>query len=162
MTDNLQHINVDDEAYEGAPKALRDYVKKLQAQNQTLNTDLGQVRGQLASKAVGDVLAGQGFKNPKVVEKALLGDGIDPLDKSAVDAWLAQNSDDYAKGPAAPTNTPVTNERADAQAQIDQAVQAAQGGAVPGAWERAQSEISALGANPLPEAIEAIFTKHGV
>ena len=98
MTDNIQHIDVDSDDYLDAPKALRDYVKKLQRQHQDVTKDLADVRGKLASQALGDVLSGQGFKNPKRVEKDLLAEGVDPLDKSAVEGWLAEFGDDYAKG----------------------------------------------------------------
>jgi hypothetical protein len=102
MTD-IQHINVDDEQYEDAPQGLRDYVKKLQKQNETLRTERDGFRNQISESALGDVLAG--FKNPGRVKTDLLSDGVDPLDNEAVTKWLETNGDDYARGeqtPAAP------------------------------------------------------------
>lgn len=101
MSDELKHIDVESEEFEDAPKALRDYVKKLQAQDRKRSDELNQVRGQLASRAVADVLADKGFKNPERVKRDILADGIDPTDKAAVDGWLSENSDDYARAEAA-------------------------------------------------------------
>lgn len=105
MTD-IQHINVDDEQYEDAPQGLRDYVKKLQKQNETLRTERDGFRNQISESALGDVLAG--FKNPGRVKTDLLSDGVDPLDNEAVSKWLESNGGDYARGeqaPAAPSDT---------------------------------------------------------
>lgn len=102
MTD-IQHINVDDEQYEDAPRGLRDYVKQLQKANETLRAERDGFRNQISESALGDVLAG--FKNPGRVKTDLLSDGVDPLDNEAVSKWLETNGDDYARGeqpPAAP------------------------------------------------------------
>ena len=110
MSDNIQHLDLDDDDYLDAPKALRDYVKKLQKSNQSLTTDLASTKGQLASQALNEVLSGQGFKNPKRVERDLIADGVDPLDKSAVDRWLSESGDDYAKGSTPQSETPAIPE----------------------------------------------------
>lgn len=122
MTDAIKHIDLDHEDFEDAPKALRDYAVKLKQALVAKDAEVSTLRGQVASRAVADVLGDKGFKNPKAVEKALLGDGIDPLDNSAVESWLTENGDDYAK--AANTETP--NEPP-AQSAVAPEVQAAYG-----------------------------------
>lgn len=93
---DIQHIDVDSEDYESAPKALRDHVKRLQKAHTDLQQTTSDLRGQLNSRALGDALAGKSFKNPKRVERDLLSDKVDPLDVNAVEAWLNENAADYA------------------------------------------------------------------
>jgi hypothetical protein len=97
MSDDIKYIDVDDEQFEDAPKALRDAYKALARQHKDAASELGQARKTIASHALGDVLGNAGFKNPKRVEQDILRDGIDATDKTAVEAWLAENADDYAK-----------------------------------------------------------------
>ena len=104
MSDAIQHLDLDSDEYYDAPKALRQYAEKLKKALDSTTKELTTVRGQVAAQAIGEVLSGQGFKNPKRVEKDLLADGVDPLDKSAVEGWLAEFGDDYAKGAAAPAS----------------------------------------------------------
>jgi len=111
MTD-IQHINVDDEQWDGTPRALREHVDKLQRALNELKTERDQLRGQFTETALGNVLAG--FKNPQRVKAALLGDKIDPLDTEAVNKWLSENGDDYARatGTAEPPATEVQGDPA--------------------------------------------------
>lgn len=119
MSDEIKYIDVDDEQFEDAPRALRDAYKALARQHKEATSELGQARKTIASHALGDVLGNQGFKNPKRVEKDLLGDGIDPLDKSAVESWLGEYGDDYAKAESAGEPN-----AAQQQQQIDPAIAA--------------------------------------
>lgn len=96
MTDNIQHIDPDGDEFIDAPKALREHVKALQASYKSLAQENTTLRGQATSAALGDVLAG--YKNPERVKRDLLSDKIDPLDKTAVETWLSENGDDYARG----------------------------------------------------------------
>lgn len=118
MTDAIKHIDLDDEQYEDAPKALRDYASKLKKALEAEQARTTTLTKQVASHALGDVLGTQGFKNPKRVEKALLADGIDPLDKSAVESWLEDNADDYAKAESTGESTPeAQQQQVDAETQ---------------------------------------------
>lgn len=108
MTDNFAHLNVDDDEFESAPRALRDAYKKLQKAYGSAEQTITELRDTQTSTALSGVLAG--FKNPERVKSAMLSDKIDPLDSEAVQAWLGDNGDDYAKAPDAPaapaTETP--------------------------------------------------------
>lgn len=75
-------------------EVLRGYTKALKEQLDHVTAERDGVRDQLASRTLDDALSG--FKNPRRVERNLRADGINPLDSSAVEAWLADNSDDYA------------------------------------------------------------------
>ena len=99
MTD-IQHIDVDDEQFEDAPRALRDHVRQIQKALDELRAERDGYRNQISESALGDVLAG--FKNPERVKRDLLTDKVDPLDSEAVSKWMEQNAGDYARGEATP------------------------------------------------------------
>lgn len=162
MTDAIRHIDLDHEDFEDAPKALRDYAAKLKKQLEAKDAEVNTLRGQVASRAVADVLGDKGFKNPKRVEKDLLADGVDPLDKSAVDGWLAEYGDDYARSEGAPATTPEQDEEAQKLAAAHE--QLSSGGELRSAadmtkWELAQSEITQ---DMTGAEVAAVFAKHGI
>ena len=95
MTD-IQHIDVDDEQFEDAPRALRDHVKQIQKALDEVRAERDGYRNKVNEAALGDVLAG--FKNPERVKRDLLTDKVDPLDSEAVTKWMEQNAGDYARG----------------------------------------------------------------
>ena len=169
MTDAIKYIDVDDEQFEDAPKALRDAYKALARQHKEATAEVGQLRQTVASHALGDVLGNAGFKNPKRVEQDILRDGIDATDKTAVEAWLAANGDDYAKATGAPAEpNPVTEQPAptpeqQAQAAAFQQMQAAQASLHQPAdlskWELVQSEITP---DMNGEQVLALYAKHGI
>lgn len=113
MTD-IQHIDVDAPEFDGTPKALRDHVAKLQEALKATTQERDTYKTQATTSALGDVLAG--YKNPERVKRDLLSDSIDPLDKTAVEKWLSENGDDYAKGagsaaPAVPSEDAAAHQR---------------------------------------------------
>lgn len=117
MTDEIQHIDINAAEFDGSPKALRDHVAKLQDAHRALLQERDTYKGQATQAALGDVLAG--YKNPERVKRDLLGDSIDPLDKQAVEKWLGENGDDYARG-AGSTAPAVASEDAAAHQQLQQ------------------------------------------
>jgi hypothetical protein len=169
MSDDIKYIDVDDEQFEDAPKALRDAYKALAAKHKEATTEVGQLRQTVASHALGDVLGNAGFKNPKRVEQDILRDGIDATDKAAVEKWLADNGDDYARATEGsadpdPAQEPQqqTPEQA-AQAAAFQQLQGVQGDlrqpADMSKWELAKSEIT----NDMNGAeVAAVYAKHGI
>jgi hypothetical protein len=172
MSDDIKYIDVDDEQFEDAPKALRDAYKALARQHKDVTAEVGQLRQTVASHALGDVLGNAGFKNPKRVEKDILRDGVDATDKAAVEAWLAENGDDYAKatetaGEPAPAaaQTELTPEQKAAQEQLAQQYAAIQGGEQLNApadlskWELAKSEITD---DMTGEEVLKVYAKHGI
>lgn len=112
---DIEHIDVDSEDFESAPKALRDHVKKLQDALKSANTTISDFRSRETERALSDVLTG--FKNPTRVQRDLLADKVDPLDSEAVSKWLEANADDYARGEGA------VAEQAQAQPDADLAAQ---------------------------------------
>lgn len=156
----IQHIDIDSENFEDAPKALRDYAKQLKKALEERETEVGTLRGQLHSRALADVLADKGFKNPKRVERDLLSDKVDPLDTEAVNAWLAENGDDYAKGEATPAAPPVQQDpNAAGHQAIQQVVREGTPVDAQTAFERAQAE---LGPNPTGEEVLRVYAKYGI
>lgn len=170
MTDAIKHIDLDDEQYEDAPRALREYAAKLKAAlaDQTKRAD--GLATQVASFALGDVLGTAGFKNPKRVEQDILADKIDATDKAAVEKWLSENGDDYAKATPAGEPAPVQTEAQTPEQQAAQAALAAQYAALQGGaqlsapadmskWELAQSEITP---DMNGEQVVAVYQKYGI
>lgn len=153
MTD-IQHIDLDAPEYDGTPKALRDAYKALQDRYKTVIEERDTYKGQATAQALGDVLAG--YKNPKRVERDLLSDSIDPLNREAVEKWLAENGDDYAKGEGAPAQA-VTHEDAAAHQRLQQADLTSPADMT--AFEAAKAEITA---DMDGEAIQAVYRKHGL
>lgn len=163
MSDAIKYIDVDDEQFEDAPKALRDAYKALARQHKDATTELGQARTTIASHALGDVLGTAGFKNPKRVEQDILRDGIDATSATAVQAWLTANADDYAKADGAPVESK-PEQTEDQQRQQAAHQQLAAGSelrqpADTSKWDLAQSEIT-------PDmdgaAVREVFKKHGI
>lgn len=166
MSDAIKHIDVDSDEFEDTPRALREYVKRLQSQNKDLAKERDDARTQVASRAVADVLAGKNFKNPERVKTALLGDGIDPLDNSAVETWLTANGDDYAKAAAdEQTAGEGSEEQAPAAVQSNELAEGYQNLQVAGEpagtdkWALVQSKIT-------PDmdgaAVAKLYAEHGI
>lgn len=168
MSDAIKYIDVDDEQFEDAPKALRDAYKALAAKHKEATAEVGQLRQTVASHALGDVLGNAGFRNPKRVEQDILRDGIDATDKAAVEKWLADNGDDYAKANEAPADpTPEQTQQLtpeqQAQAAAFAALQSTQSSlrqpAELSKLEAAQAEITP---DMTKEQVRAVLIKHGV
>lgn len=101
----FEYIDVDNDEFVEAPRALRDHVKKLQDSLKAVSSERDTYKTQAVSSSLGDVLTG--FKNPERVKRDLLSDKIDPLDSEAVGKWIQENGGDYAQGDgAAPPQTP--------------------------------------------------------
>lgn len=163
MSDAIKHIDVDSEEFEDAPRALRDYVKKLQGQNQTLTKERDDARGSIASRAVADVLADKGFKNPERVKRDILADGIDPTDQAAVDTWLTSNGDDYAKAQAAPEEGQ-QEQPAAVSAEEQQAYQnlQVQGQTVPAGNDKFASVAAKITPDMRGADVEKLYREHGI
>ena len=154
MTDDIQHIDIDAPEYDGSPKALRDHVKRLQDAHKAVLAERDTYRGQATAAALGDVLAG--YKNPKRVERDLLSDSIDPLNREAVEKWLGENGDDYAKGASTPAPA-VPSEEAAAHQRLQQTDLTSPADMTK--LEAAQAEITP---DMNGEAVAAVYRKHGL
>lgn len=153
MTDDIQNINPDSDEFIDAPKALRDHVKALQSRLKDVTTEVTTLRTQATSVALADVLAG--YKNPERVKRDLLSDKIDPLNKEAVESWLSENGDDYARGDSG--SATVQNEEAAAHQRLQQTELTNPADMTK--FEAAQAEITPdmTGAD-----IKALYRKHGL
>lgn len=101
MSDNYEYDEgyYDDEQEQEAngPRALREELKKLKAALAAERKKSEKLQTSVVERSVADVLAGQNFKNPVAVKKAILADGVDATDAEALQSWLTENGDDYAK-----------------------------------------------------------------
>lgn len=158
MSESIQHIDVDSDEFIDAPKALRDHVKKLQAQAKDLATERDTLKGQVTATALTGVLTG--FKNPERVKRDLLSDKVDPLDTAAVSKWLEANADDYAKGDGAPaqSQSSAATEDAAAHARLNS------GGELRQAADMTKHEAAFAEITPdmTGTQIEAVYRKHGI
>ena len=160
MSDNFQHIDVDSDEFEEAPKALRDHVKKLQKRLNEQSAQVSDLTNKLASRAVADVLADKGFKNPAKVQRDILADQIDPTDKAAVEAWLAENSDDYARAGAQETESaPELNAEDAAAAERMNNLSGTTTAAGLSTWEQVQKLITP---EMTGDQLKALYAQHGI
>ena len=160
MTDNIQHLDLDSDEYYDAPKALRQYAEKQKKALDSTTKELATARGQVAAQAIGEVLSGQGFKNPKRVEKDLLADGVDPLDKSAVEGWLAEFGDDYAKGAVA--SDPETPSVPDEEVAAHQALNLGAEFRQPADMTKVEAAVAELPTDATPDQVIAHFRAKGL
>lgn len=160
MSDNIQFIDVDDEQFEDAPKALREHVKKIQKRLTEVTTERDDFRGKWQTKSASDALAGHGFRNPKRVSKDLLADGVDLSDTDAVKAWVEENGDDYARGeaPAAPAGQNVDAEEVAARQQLS----AAQSYSQPAPNDKLKAAFAEITPDMDGEAVKRIYEKFGI
>jgi hypothetical protein len=153
MTD-IQYIDTDSAEFDGTPKALRDHVAKLQEALKATSAERDTYRGKATSAALGDVLAG--YKNPERVKRDLLSDSIDPLDKAAVEKWLGDNGDDYARGdsssaPAVPSEEAAAHQRLQ-QTELTN----------PADLSKIEAAMAEITPEMNGEQVEAIYRKHGL
>lgn len=159
---DIQHIDIDDDAFEDAPRALREYAKQLKKAFEEKAREADTLRGTLQSQALSGVLADKGFKNPKRVERDLLADNIDPLDIEAVNAWLSDNGDDYAKGTGSAesvTRTSDTDPEAAERQRLRTVVDEASASEASNRFEQAIAEITP---DMDGEAVKAVYAKYGI
>ena len=154
MTDDIQYIDIDAPEFDGSPKALRDHLKRVQEAHKAAVTERDTYKGQATSAALGDVLAG--YKNPERVKRDLLSDSIDPLDKTAVEKWLGDNGDDYAKGSTEPVPA-VQSEDAAAHQRLQQTNLTNPADMT--AFDAAKAEITP---DMSGAEVKAIYRKHGL
>lgn len=153
MTD-IQHIDINSAEFDGSPKALRDHVAKLQEAHKALLQERDTYKGQATAAALGDVLAG--YKNSERVKRDLLSDSIDPLNREAVEKWLSENGDDYAKSDSG-TATTVSSEDAAAHQQLQQTNLTNPADMT--AFEAAKAEITP---DMSGTEVKAVYRKHGL
>lgn len=158
MSDNFEHIDIDSEEYEDAPRGLRDHVKRLQSRLKETAKERDTLRGTLTSTALTDVLGG--FKNPERVKRDLLADKIDPLDKSAVNEWLASNADDYARGDGAANPSPPGADNA--EAALHERFNSGAGLQQPADQSKLDAALAEAGPNATGDQLKAVFAKHGI
>jgi hypothetical protein len=154
MTDDIQHIDIDAPEFDGSPRALREHVAKLQQAHKALLQERDTYKGQATAAALGDVLAG--YKNPERVKRDLLSDSIDPLNREAVEKWLGENGDDYARGdgapaPAAPSEDAAAHQRLQETNLTSPADMTA--------FEAAKAEITP---DMSGAEVKAVYRKHGL
>lgn len=101
---DIEHIDLDDERFEDTSKALREYAASLKWKLAKAEAEAVALRRQLAARALDE--AAKPYANPARVKQGLVEDDVDPLDGSAVRAWLAENGGDFAKAQVAPEPAP--------------------------------------------------------
>ena len=158
MTDNITHLDLDSDEYYDAPKALRQYAEKLKKALDSTTKELATARGQVAAQAIGEVLSG--YKSPAKVKRDLLADGIDATDKGAVEKWLSENGDDYARATAsAESETPsVPEDEVAAHRSLNLDGEFRQ----PADMSKVDAAITELPADATPEQVLAHFKAKGL
>lgn len=158
MSDNFQHIDVDSDEFQDAPRALRDAYKQLKSRYTETVSERNSLKENLTTTALTDVLGG--FKNPERVKRDLLADKIDPLDKSAVNEWLASNADDYARGDGAANPSPPSADNA--EAALHERFNSGAGLQQPADQSKLDAALAEAGPNATGQQLAAVFAKHGI
>lgn len=159
---NNWDIDVDDEEFEDAPRALRNAYKALKKQFDTAVTERDDFRSKWQTRTAGDALAEFGFRNTKRVTRDLLADGVDISDANAVKAWVGENGDDYAKGEAGPAQTAEQTVDHSEEAAARQQLATAQAGATPANGDRMKAALAEIGPDTTADQVLAIYKKHGI
>lgn len=155
--------------YSDGPKGLREAYENLKNKVKQVEAERDDYKGKWQTRVVGDVLTGQGFKNPDRVKRGLLADKIDLADKAAVDSWLAENGDDYARvqgsetqtstdGGGSVTEQTVSPEEMAARQQLQQAQNYQQ----PAYMEKLAAAMAEITPDMDGAQVVEVYKKHGV
>lgn len=154
-----QFIDTTSDEYLEAPKALRDAYDRLKSRYQETTQERDALKGRATDAALGDAL--RGFKNPERVKRDLLAEGIDPLNTEAVNSWLGNNGDDYARGEATPVNQSQTPDSAEEAAAFQQ-LQAARSLTQPADMSKLEAALTEITPDMTPEQVIEVYRKRGV
>lgn len=154
---NFQYIDVDDERFEDAPRALREAYEKLKKAHQADATELVTLRSSVQQKTASDVLEAKGY-NPKAA-KFLLKDGIDLSDDKAVDAWLAEEGEFFkVEGSPASAQTDDHSDEAQQRARVAEATSVVE----PASNDKLQAALAEITPDMTPDQVIAVYQKHGI
>ena len=158
MSDNFQYIDVDDEQFEDAPRALRQAYDKLRKQHQSDAQELAKLRGTVQTRTASDVLKAKGY-NPKAA-KFLLKDGVDVNDENAVDTWLAEEGEFFKVS----GEDPETAQTADHTAEAEQRAQIADttSQAEPAGNDKMQAALAEITPEMTGAQVMEVYRKHGI
>lgn len=166
---DYQYIDVDDDDFDDAPRALREHVKKLQKQLTQVTNERDEFKSKYQSKSAVDALAGYGFRNSKRVSKDLLADGVDLSDLDAVRAWVEENGDDYART-TTETGGGSDQEAAQPEQTVDHSEEAQQRRLAqeanvntgPAGGDRMQAALAEITDDMDGRQVMEIYKKHGI
>ena len=89
--------NTETEEDTNGPKALRDQNRKLNKQLKDLQTQFDQINGERRESSLKSYLSEKGLR-PSIANW-ISKDGVDPTDSRALDAWVAENADEFNLSP---------------------------------------------------------------
>ncbi len=154
---NFQYIDVDDEQFEDAPRALRQAYAALKKAHEAEAKELSTLRTQVQTRTASEVLKDKGY-NPKAA-KFLLKDGIDLSDEKAVDAWLAEEGEFFKANGGTPTEQSAEHTaEAEARSQIADATSHTQ----TAANDKMQAALAEITDDMTTSQVLAIYAKHGI
>lgn len=157
MSDNFQYLDVNDERYEDAPRALRDAYEKLRKAHQADAQELGKLRGTVRQNTATEVLKAKGY-DPKAA-KFLIQSGVDLNDENAVDNWLTEDGGFFKVGDAPPAEQAVDHsEEQQARSQIAEASAQVQ----PAPTEKIKAALAEITPEMTPADVIKVYQKHGI
>lgn len=161
MSDTFQYIDVDDEQFEDAPRALRDAYAKLKKKAQEQDAELSSFRSERTQATAADVLKAKGY-DPKAA-KFLTQAGIDLSNEGQVDAWLAEDGAFFKVGDAPQSEAPAEQTAGhQAEAAARQQLATAQSYVQPAAMDKMKAALSEIGPDATTEEVKAIYKKYGI
>ena len=158
MSDNFQYIDVDDEQFEDAPRALRQAYAALKKRDQQRDAELTKLRGTVQTNTATDVLKGKGY-DPRAA-KFLLQSGVDINDETAVDAWLAEDGAFFKTGEAPATPEQQVDHSDEQQARS--AIQDATSQVQPAGGDKMKLALAEITDDMTPSQVQAVYQKHGI
>lgn len=157
---NFQYIDVDDEQFEDAPRALRQAYAALKKAHEVDTKELSTLRTQVQTRTASEVLKDKGY-NPKAA-KFLLKDGVDLNDEKAVDAWLAEEGEFFKV--AGQESTPGSEQTVehDAEAEARSQIADATSHTQTAANDRMKAALAEITDNMTTQEVMAVYKKHGI
>lgn len=157
---NFQYIDVDDEQFEDAPRALRQAYAALKKAHEADTKELSTLRTQVQTRTASDVLKDKGY-NPKAA-KFLLKDGVDLSDEKAVDAWLAEEGEFFKVAGEGGTPNPEQNVEHEAEAEARGQIADATSHTQTAANDKMQAALAEITNDMTPQQVMAVYAKHGI
>ena len=157
MSDNFQYLDVDDEQFEDAPRALRQAYEKLKKAHQSDAQELASLRGTVKQTTATDVLKAKGY-DPRAA-KFLIQSGVNLNDSEAVDGWLAEDGAFFKVGDAPPAEH-AEDHSAEAQARSQIADASSQ--TQPAAVDKLQAALAEITPSMTAADVVEVYRKYGI
>lgn len=159
----------DDHQEDQTARGLRKTIEKQNRKIKSLESENTKYRKTENERQAKEALSGKGFKNTRKVARDLLADGIDLSDSEAVNEWLSENGDDYARDENSETETPSAEENEIENSEEHSEMASAferlnntQRMATPAHLSKYEAATAQLSDDASPDEVERVFREAGI